>query len=281
MTWDEIDVKTAQKVMMSALQWFHDTCEKHELDYWLDFGTLLGAVRHGGFIPWDDDLDVSMPRSDFERFLQVAATALPAGPLFLQENRTSLIAANAKIAISGTRGISSYKDEHGLPNTYVPFALDVFVHDKAPKSRVATKLAKTAGFALATRRWAPYMVKSRGELSAGKRLRWRVQEAVPEQWAAWSTARLLEMSRNFHGSQHVYGYDCPVAPREVVPAEFILPTRLIEFEGRTFRSPNQPEPFLLNKYGSDFMTPPPPEARRTHFSHMWVAKSDPDSATGE
>ncbi len=49
------------------LRIFHEICEKYKLQYWLDFGTLLGAVRHGGFIPWDDDLDVCMPREDFIR----------------------------------------------------------------------------------------------------------------------------------------------------------------------------------------------------------------------
>lgn len=49
------------------LRLFHEACHKYQLTYWLDWGTLLGAVRHNGFIPWDDDLDVCMPREDYNK----------------------------------------------------------------------------------------------------------------------------------------------------------------------------------------------------------------------
>lgn len=62
-------------------------CKKHNIKYWIDFGTLLGAVRHGGFIPWDDDLDISMLSSDYEHFMKIAQDELP-NWLFLQNKDT-------------------------------------------------------------------------------------------------------------------------------------------------------------------------------------------------
>ncbi|MDR3208292.1 MAG: LicD family protein [Rickettsiales bacterium] len=65
-----------QLAKLKCLAAFDRLCKDNGLVYWLDFGTLLGAVRHGGFIPWDDDLDVGMPRADYEK-LESIARALP------------------------------------------------------------------------------------------------------------------------------------------------------------------------------------------------------------
>lgn len=65
---EELTLNEIQKASLGVLLKFHEICEKHNLTYYLAYGTLIGAVRHGGFIPWDDDVDVWMPRDDFDRF---------------------------------------------------------------------------------------------------------------------------------------------------------------------------------------------------------------------
>ena len=84
---DPKTLKQAQRVMLDSLISFDKICEKHHLKYWLDSGTLLGAVRHDGFIPWDDDIDISMPIEDYQKFMTVAQDELDAGP-FLQSKQT-------------------------------------------------------------------------------------------------------------------------------------------------------------------------------------------------
>ena len=59
------ELRKYQLADTELLRLFHEACQKHNLTYWLDWGTLLGSIRHNGFIPWDDDLDVCMPRADF------------------------------------------------------------------------------------------------------------------------------------------------------------------------------------------------------------------------
>ncbi len=73
MNYDEnkrMTLEEIKKVELQLLITFHDFCEKHKLKYVLDGGTLLGAVRHKGFIPWDDDIDVTMPFPDFLKFVK-------------------------------------------------------------------------------------------------------------------------------------------------------------------------------------------------------------------
>ncbi len=80
-------LREAQLIMLDMLIEFDVICKKHQLRYWLDSGTLLGAVRHQGFIPWDDDIDISMPIEDYHRFLAVAPAELSSN-VFLQNRNT-------------------------------------------------------------------------------------------------------------------------------------------------------------------------------------------------
>lgn len=65
------DLRKAQLVMKEILDWVVKICDENSIEYWLDAGTLLGAVRHNGFIPWDDDIDIIMPKQDFFKFIKI------------------------------------------------------------------------------------------------------------------------------------------------------------------------------------------------------------------
>ena len=79
MTISNKDLRKAQLLMLKILKEVHKICEENNIKYFLSDGTLIGAIRHQGFIPWDDDLDIGMLREDYEKFCKIA-------PQILSEN---------------------------------------------------------------------------------------------------------------------------------------------------------------------------------------------------
>ena len=76
MQYEQNTLRRLQIAELGILEAIDHVCRENGIMYFIDSGTVLGARRHGGFIPWDDDIDLGMPRDDFERFLEVAPEAL-------------------------------------------------------------------------------------------------------------------------------------------------------------------------------------------------------------
>ena len=68
---EELSLKEIQNASLNILKYIHELCDRYGISYWLIYGTLLGAVRHKGFIPWDDDIDIAMRRDDYEKFMAI------------------------------------------------------------------------------------------------------------------------------------------------------------------------------------------------------------------
>lgn len=119
-------------VILDLVVEFDRVCRKHSIRYYLDGGSLLGAIRHGGFIPWDDDIDVAMPREDYEKFIRLTADFK--APYFLQTPLTDpeSFYSYAKIRNCNTTGVAEmfkYQNfNHGIWMTIFP--LDKFSINK-------------------------------------------------------------------------------------------------------------------------------------------------------
>ena len=87
---DGSSLRNHQLRMLEMLKYIDGVCKKHNISYWLSSGTLLGAVRHGGFIPWDDDLDIEMLRKDYLKLVKVLGREIDS-KYALQTHKTCLL----------------------------------------------------------------------------------------------------------------------------------------------------------------------------------------------
>lgn len=119
-----------QATELEMLKVFKQWCHENQLTWFVDSGTVLGAARHGGFIPWDDDIDVGMPREDYNRMLVLAKTAFPAGYSIhtpLDMGYTSLF---AKMYKDSTEFCTAITEFTGCKQSIY---IDIFPYDYAPR----------------------------------------------------------------------------------------------------------------------------------------------------
>ena len=126
-----------QEAILDVYEAIRVICDRHGLRYYASGGTALGAMRHGGFIPWDDDLDLEMPREDFERFCALANAELPADlRLMTWSNTYGYDYLFAKVICTDAGRVGSIEEKTGLSLTQGLF-VDIFVADYFPKGRIA------------------------------------------------------------------------------------------------------------------------------------------------
>ena len=134
----ETTLRQAQLVMLRILKIVAHICDRNGIRYWLDGGTLLGAVRHGGFIPWDDDIDIGMFRDDYERFSQIAPRELP-DDLFYQSIHTD---PRSFIPWAKVRDRNSVIIEDVVGDFHKGIYLDIFPFDRYCIGKAAVVAAK-------------------------------------------------------------------------------------------------------------------------------------------
>lgn len=124
------ELKEKQKLLLKILSQFHDFCEEYNLVYNIFGGTMLGAVRHKGIIPWDDDIDVTMPRHDYERFINLMCEKKNDNFELYVFPRKNYIYPYAKLGMKGT---VLYETEVKSKYNKLSLNIDIFPNDGYPE----------------------------------------------------------------------------------------------------------------------------------------------------
>lgn len=245
--------RAVQLRQLEILREIDKICRHHSITYWLDGGTLLGAVRHGGFIPWDDDIDIAMPLEELPRFVEAAQSELP-GTLMMQTPSTD---PSVRLPIYKVRDRKSFlieaADDFSRPYEK---GLYVDIFPMIPYPSVSRKFVKkiTRGYCRANailQSQHYYSLRSFAEFFyfGAKRtvckLLWQTASIFAKKGEYTSNT----LNNNGYGIMH--------------HTDSIFPVQGIEFEGETFSGPANPEAYLTDLY-HNYLQLPPPEKRGGH-----------------
>lgn len=257
-----------QQAELEIFREFLRICEQNRLRYYIWGGSMLGAVRHKGFIPWDDDIDVSMPRPDFEEFCRIAPALLPEH-LYLSTYK------RGAEHITLVAQIFNKNKEFTLNNSTKQVAtgawIDILVIDGAPKPGLKRKLF---GIQYMYHRMVNQFAHFEEIVNMNKERPWYEHAAI-----RFAQITRIEKFLNpvkagdrFHRFLKRLPYEqCEeVAPfmgaakmGEIIPKAWIGENAKYEFEGLTVNGPAQYDVYLRKFYG-DYMTPPDIKDRNKH-----------------
>lgn len=254
----ENDIKKLQSRLLDMAKVFHDFCEEHNLKYYMLGGTMLGAVRHKGFIPWDDDMDFGMMREDYDKMLALK-DELPQGYSF----NDHISDKNFKYGFCKLYDENSTYIESMLDSDYVGgIYIDIFPLDNIGNDiKKADKLFKKIKF----RRKLRSLVYIKGKRSSLiKNIVVKTCQAVfkeSNKWYEWPYKVIRKYkNKDCKLITNVYGANME---RETIEKEVFGKPVLYDFEDTKFYGVEDYDKYLSKMYG-DYMELPPEEKRKKH-----------------
>lgn len=263
MYYTENDLKKLHEIELDILTEVDRVCEECGIHYFLDFGTLLGAIRHGGFIPWDDDIDITMLRDDYDKFIAIAPDYLKKGYSLQHYLYDSAVPAyHAKVRKDNTLFIEESVINN---NIHQGIFIDIFPCDKVPNSYkkrkihyyskclkrsiyVSKSLYKTSESYGKMKKIVFDLIRKLLHLSCK-----HIKKSVFYSLLDNNYQKYNKSNSNYYSSGGKASY----------PIEAVIPLQKITFEGRVFYGPHDPDYILKCEYG-DYMKLPDEQHRKTH-----------------
>ncbi len=242
-------------------------CDENNIKYFIIAGTLLGAIRHGGFIPWDDDMDIGMLREDYEKFINIAKTDL-GEDFFLQTPETDYNygLTFAKILLKGTVLV---EETTASNNAQKGIFVDIFPFDVAPESESDRESHNKKTYFYKRLLLAKLNYNIAGKREYVKRMIYFILKIMSKFFSREKLEKKLDDEITRYNSQKTddivniggaYGYK-----KETIKASWVRKTVEIPFEDMTIAAPIDYIKYLETFYG-DYMTPPPEDKRYNRHS---------------
>lgn len=265
----EIQVQELKQIQQKLLKELHNYCDKHNLCYYLTYGTLIGAIRHKGYIPWDDDVDVFLPRNDYTYLLNHFNADVDNGvSVVSNELNTDYYLPFAKIIDTNTIMIEEVNSSFKLGVYIDVFPLDNLSDNYNEAKAIIRKAFRYNKLLMLknisvnpNRKWYKNVVLCLGRLSSSLLSRKWIIRKINEQGC----------NRNEQFTKYIgvltgisYGDESRVFESKWFEERILSP-----FENNSYFIPQGYDRFLRHLYG-DYMTPPPKEQQESHHVfHAW------------
>ena len=253
-------------VLLFAMKDIDRICREHGLKYYLHAGTLLGALNHKGFIPWDDDVDISMLRQDYEKFLYIIQKQY-SDSYFVHNYITDETYKNNRtvLRVLGTKVFHYHDDEENMHNE---IGLDIVPLDVAPNSRLKRKIQQVQIWF-----WDAVVQIKQGEI---------IPKSIPTKLiSCFSKINRIKLGKiidnlcmryNKKNSKYIgllsYTAKNPYTKKsgyenELMLREWFENPKYVQFEDMEFMTISEPEKDMIHRYGSNWFAPYPKEKRIT------------------
>lgn len=266
--WREASVSEVKSIQLKILTTVRDFCEKNNIQFFLMYGTLLGAVRHKGYIPWDDDVDICMLKDDYKKFVRLFNCKQSQYQVYDREIDKTFPYYFAKIADTNTK-LCEFIDGKLID---LGINIDLFLLDTIPNdSKQRLKMFKKV---YNIRRKMIFTTIDKTQKRVWyKEMILRVSEFFPWKQTAdycWDVQRVVEKYRDAN-SDSVFEMMSPYGLKSILPLKYFTSTCELDFEGEMFPVPAEYDLVLRALYG-DYLTLPPKDKQITHHSYRAYLK---------
>ena len=256
----KIDTDELKKIQIGILDYVTKYCKENKIKFWLDSGTLLGAIRHKGYIPWDDDIDIGMLREDYDKFLyNFNKTADERYRCYSIENNENFLYPHAKVLDTST-----ILYEPDINGNKLSVNIDIFIYDNAPeKPKTADKMYNKRDLYIRLNNIKQF---KNSEKNVGKAIIKKII-ALP----------LIVFPKNYFVKKTIENSRKYVNENTTKVGNFCAYTRIlcnkdifasfvdVDFEGKKYPAPIGYDKWLSAFYG-DYMQLPPKEKQVSHHT---------------
>ena len=261
---NELTLDELKRIEFDILKHFDAFCKEHNIRYYLAYGTLLGAIRYKKFIPWDDDVDVLVPRDDYERLLEIYQDN-EQYKMFAFEKDGKFHYPFAKLCDLSTRKfMPEFRSSDAIPGVEIDiFPLDCWCSDYESAKKEARSIYREIAFLQASQ------LRESPTKKGLKSMLWKLVSVYAKiRTYKYFNKKIVKKSKANKQETPVFVGSkswCIYGERGVVPAEAFADVAYVEFEGEMFPAPIGYDTYLTCLYG-DYLPEPPKEKQKTNHN---------------